>query len=361
MSVVEEDIPAALAMTAFAGISWYIGIEISISLFLLFKRRRGLYFWSCALGIWGVILQTLFIILADFGIWTDMKASITMIYLSWSIMVIPQSWILYSRLHLITQQRIILNWVLAALIFNSIVFGIPTIPLGVLTQTVKPSLYPVNNVWDRLQTAMFFVQETTLSVLYIWQTRVYMRDLTPLLEPQHPSSSSTHTMAKIEKKKSILRDLIRINILIICLDITLLGIQNGNLFYLAGAFKPAVYGVKLKLEFVILNRLIKSLRHNPGSTTQGSHDGMFAESAGSESAGVNANRAWDGQRPSTANNGSWQPKQPTDESTFDMVRLDADRSRWGPHSQDSQAPIIPPSSTTAAAVRDTESRRFGVR
>jgi hypothetical protein len=66
-----------------------------------FKKRRGLYFWSCALSSWGVILQPVFIILADFGVWTDLRGSITMIYLTWFIMVVPQSWVLYSRLHLI--------------------------------------------------------------------------------------------------------------------------------------------------------------------------------------------------------------------------------------------------------------------
>ncbi|KAI2622873.1 hypothetical protein GGS26DRAFT_227872 [Hypomontagnella submonticulosa] len=286
MNVVEQNVAVAMAMAAFAGISWYIGAEITVSLFLLFRHRRGLYFWSCALGIWGVILQTLFIILADFGVWTDLKASITMIYLSWAIMVVPQSWVLYSRLHLITPQRAILNWVRAALIFNSVVFGITTIPLGVLTQTVKPSLFPVNNVWDRLQTIVFFLQETTLSVLYIWQTRVYLRDLAPLFLDPHPS-------AKIKKQKTMLHHLIYINILIICLDITLLGIQNANLFYLQGAFKPAVYGVKLKLEFVILNRLIKSLQR-PDSTFN-SHDGLIIESTntGLNSGGGHITQAWE--------------------------------------------------------------------
>ena len=91
----------SMTMAAFAGISWYIGIEINTSLFLLFKNRRGLYFWSCALCSWGVILQPLFIILADFGVWTNHRAAVTMIYLTWLIMVAPQSWVLYSRLHLI--------------------------------------------------------------------------------------------------------------------------------------------------------------------------------------------------------------------------------------------------------------------
>lgn len=130
-----------MTMAAFAGVSFYIGAELNVSLFLFFKRRRGLYFWSCALASWGIITQSLFIILADFEIWKDLKGSITFIYLSWLLMVVPQSWVLYSRLYLLMQHDNTLRWVKAGLIFTSIVFGITTIPLGILTVCV-PSLHP---------------------------------------------------------------------------------------------------------------------------------------------------------------------------------------------------------------------------
>lgn len=98
---IKDDLPMAMTMAAFAGISWFIGLEINISLFTRFKKWRGLYFWACFLCSWGSILQSLFIILADFGVWTNLKGSITMIYLTWLIMVPPQSWVLFSRLHLL--------------------------------------------------------------------------------------------------------------------------------------------------------------------------------------------------------------------------------------------------------------------
>jgi hypothetical protein len=53
----------------------------------------------------------------------------------------------------------------------------------------------------------------------------------------------------------MLWQLIYANILIIALDIALVGIQCANLFQLQGAFKRCVYGIKLKVEFVIFNRL----------------------------------------------------------------------------------------------------------
>ncbi|KAI1367659.1 integral membrane protein [Xylaria arbuscula] len=289
MNSITEDLPTAMTMAAFAGISFYIGAELNVSLFLFFKRRRGLYFWSCALASWGVITQTLFIILADFEIWKNLKGSITFIYLTWILMVVPQSWVLYSRLYLLMQHDQTLRWVKAGLIFTSLVFGVTTIPLGILSQTVKPSLGPTNAIWDRLQTTVFFVQETALSIMYIWQTRKHLRDMAPLLQHSQLSLDSATARAKADKTKTMLHHLVYINILIISLDIALLGVQYASLFYLQGAFKPAIYGVKLKLEFVVLNRLVKSVSHRNMTVTVGSDIRHGSES---DAGGIDLARPW---------------------------------------------------------------------
>ncbi|KAI0009539.1 integral membrane protein [Xylariaceae sp. FL0662B] len=263
-----KDLPVSMTMAAFAGISWYIGAEINISLFLLFKRRTGLYFWSCLLASWGVILQPIFIMLADFGVWTNLKGSITMIYLTWLIMVVPQSWVLYSRLHLIMHTEKALKWVKTVLVFNSIVFSVPTIVIGALAQTtnVDPHLFSINMIWDRIQLTVFFVQETLLSILYIYQTRKYLRDTSALFQPSSSSTSFAHSARSATEEKIVLHHLIYVNLLVIALDIALLGIQYASLFYVQGAFKTCVYGIKLKVEFAILNRLIESLHaHKNGS------------------------------------------------------------------------------------------------
>ncbi|KAK7744302.1 hypothetical protein SLS62_010260 [Diatrype stigma] len=291
---IKTDLPMSMTMAAFFGISWFVGAEINTSLFMRFKRRRGLYFWSCAVGSWGVILQPLFIILADFGVWRHLAGSITMIYLTWLAMVVPQSWVLYSRLHLIMREEAALRWIKAALLFNSVVFSVPTIVIGILAQAtnINPNLMHINTIWDRLQLIVFFVQETSLSILYIYQARKFLRDSSLLHKSYSSSSALTATPSpsafglgggnhnQKDSKRSrdhhhrngsdtthqVLHHLIYTNLLIIALDATLLGIQCADLFYLQGAFKPCVYGVKLKVEFVILNRLIKSLRsHSYGS------------------------------------------------------------------------------------------------
>ncbi|KAL5042993.1 hypothetical protein BDW71DRAFT_216643 [Aspergillus fruticulosus] len=296
---VRNDLPMSMTMAAFTGVSWCLGVEINMSLFMVFKRWRGLYFWSCALASLGVILQPLFIILADFRVWTDPVPSIVMIYLTWLIMVIPQSWVLYSRLHLLMSSAKTLRRIKWVLVLTSVGFSVPTIVLGTVAQSTRTDrhLTSVNLTWDRVQLVVFFVQETALSILYIFKTRKFLRGRSTLRwsipEPSatvppssHPSRPAlTAHQAMKNEEKAVLWQLIYANTLIIALDITLLGIQSAGprLFHLQGAFKPCVYGIKLKLEFVILNKL-RDIATRPVGGTVGNWnlDGIYlGEGSGS--------------------------------------------------------------------------------
>ncbi|KAL2835969.1 hypothetical protein BJY01DRAFT_252214 [Aspergillus pseudoustus] len=48
-----------------------------------------------------VILQSLFALLSDYDIWQEDIPALTIILITWAMMVVPQSWVLYSRLHLL--------------------------------------------------------------------------------------------------------------------------------------------------------------------------------------------------------------------------------------------------------------------
>lgn len=79
-----------------------------------------------------MILQPLFIILADFNIWRDHAAAVTLIYLTWAFMVVPQSWVLYSRLHLVVHSDRKLKFLMVTLVVTSVVLTVPTIVMGIL-------------------------------------------------------------------------------------------------------------------------------------------------------------------------------------------------------------------------------------
>ncbi|CAG8019997.1 unnamed protein product [Penicillium salamii] len=197
------------------------------------------------------------------------------------MMVVPQSWVLYSRLHLLLRSAMTLGVIKYAIIINSILFSVPTIVIGTIAQTTtaNPKLTSFNLIWDRVQLVAFFVQETILSILYIVHTWEYLRQRSPLRKSLWPKESARYGRDERdgEEQQSVLWQLIYVNILIVALDITLLGIQCANLFQLQGAFKPCVYGIKLKAEYVILNRLVDLVQQPSG---RGIYLGSGPESGG---------------------------------------------------------------------------------
>ena len=66
--------------------------------------------------------------------------------------------------------------------------------------------------------------------------------------------------------------LIATNILIIVLDIALLAIVYAEMWYLQGNMKPAVYGIKLRIEFSILNRLVSMTQAGRNPADPDSYD-----------------------------------------------------------------------------------------
>lgn len=145
------------------------------------------------------------------------------------------------------------------------------IPQPQQATNISPGLFSINLIWDRVQLTVFFVQETALSLLYIWQARKYLRSSSLLSRPHLESATATtahatattsvhRTASASPETKRVLLHLVLANVLVIALDVALLGVQYADLFYLQGAFKPCVYGVKLKVEFAILNRLVEIVR-----------------------------------------------------------------------------------------------------
>lgn len=177
-----------------------------------------------------------------------------------------------------------------------------------------------------MQLVVFFVQETALSILYIFQTRKFLRGRAALQEQSWSSPSGLNSGERTQSKeqKAVLWQLIFANTLIIALDITLLGIQCANLFHLQGAFKTCVYGIKLKLEFIILNRLISTIRQ-PASGVYLSHEPEHSAPSGSGNRDARENSLWH-KKPSV---------DPTESDGVQLVETNGFRS----NSAESQLPM----------------------
>lgn len=76
-----------------------------------------------------------------------------------------------------------------------------------------------------------------------------------------------------------MRHLIIINVLIILMDLTLLGTEFAGHYEIETTYKSALYSIKLKLEFAVLNQLVMLTRRNPDSTNTNSVYGYSSSRA----------------------------------------------------------------------------------
>lgn len=240
-----DDPNLALHMTlaAFTAIAWYNVVELNLSVYMTFKRKRGLYFWSVFASIWGIALHSVAFILKLYGVVTTYQVTVTMITIGWYAMVTGQSLVLYSRLHLIVQEPKIIRAVLIMIIFNAITMHFPTTVLTYGSNSPDWRQFIAGfRIMEKLQMTMFCVQELIISGIYIWAT---IRFLRPVYR---------------RHIRSVMLQLLWINVAIIFMDIGMLTMEYLNKYFLEAVMKGAIYSVKLKLEFAVLNQLMQIAR-----------------------------------------------------------------------------------------------------
>ena len=136
----KEDLPTSMAIAGLSAMSWYIVFELVTHMYYTFKRKNGVYFWSCVVSVCGILLSPLFNILKDYGVWKSESGTIIMVVFSWWIMVVPQSVVLYSRLHLVTHSKGVLRFVFWMIVMVAIFISIPTVIWSILSVSLpRPS------------------------------------------------------------------------------------------------------------------------------------------------------------------------------------------------------------------------------
>ncbi|KAL3458204.1 hypothetical protein BJX64DRAFT_302077 [Aspergillus heterothallicus] len=244
--------PATYAITAFLSIALYNVIELTFLLFIVFKRHGGLYFWSFLIATWGIALYAVGFILNDFKLAESIRLfNVTLIVIGWTAMVTGQSLVLYSRLHLIVRSRLILRLVLGMIITNAVLLHIPIIILCYGANSVllhRRFTYPYG-VYERIQVTVFFIQETIISCIYMYEIcRLLYLGGGPLGVELHGEDAGG---------RRLMMHLIYVNIIVIILDVAILVLQFSGRYASQTAAKGLIYSVKLKIEFSILNRLVE--------------------------------------------------------------------------------------------------------
>lgn len=239
---VDGSLPILITMCAFLAISFYNMIELVVIIYTTFKLRSGLYFWSFVAATTGFAPYGIGFTLKFFQLISIPWIPVAMVGIGLIGMVTGQSLVLYSRLHLIVRNAPRIRWVLYMIIFDAIVFHLPTMVMAFgADSSLSARFVPIFVVYDKIQLTVFFVQECIISGIYIYET---VRLLAPTGEPVSASI------------RNLLKHLIIVNIFVLMLDSTVLAFGYSGYYQIQTTFKAAVYSVKLKVEFSVLNRLV---------------------------------------------------------------------------------------------------------
>ncbi|KAJ4177592.1 hypothetical protein NW759_017416 [Fusarium solani] len=139
--------------------------------------------------------------------------------------------------------------ILWMIITNAIVCHGAIIPMVYGSFSSSPEMWQKPyTIMEKIEVTAFFLQEVILSGFYIVETVKLMR-----LE---------RAVGNTEPSRRLMKHLILVNVLIILLDITILGLEYANQYEYQTAYKCFVYSTKLKLEFTILNRLVEMTTGN---------------------------------------------------------------------------------------------------
>ncbi|KAL5371428.1 hypothetical protein DPSP01_014271 [Paraphaeosphaeria sporulosa] len=298
---VNVGLPVLMTMGAFLSIALYNVIELNFLIFAIFKRRKGVYFWSLLVATWGIVPHAIGFIFKFFRVISIPVLSSALVALGWPCMVTGQSLVLYSRLHLVVKNKRKIRWVLYMIIFNVVVLHFPVIALALSAEATHSNrIIRVFTTYDKVQIVVFFIQEAMISIIYIYET-VHLL-----------GCGGQYNDGPLRK---LLGHLIFVNVVVLVFDATLLATQFTGHYEIQTTYKTAVYSIKLKIEFSILNRLVhvvksKHLLGNQGrfgddtvplSTRTSRKKSQFTTSAGRQDSFVRVNdkksRIGNGKKP----------------------------------------------------------------
>lgn len=242
--------PELYIVTAFVSLALYNVVELTVLIFVTFKKRRGVYFWSMLVATWGVAFNATgyllkFLrpepgsggsvsVLSSSSISRGLEGLYTALCLTgWASMVTGQSVVLFSRLHLLVHDRLTIRLVLAMIVVDAVLCIPPTVALfSLVNNTDDPKAYgAAYAVVEKVQLIVFSAQEFVLSTVYIVASARFLRSRVPpggwgLSFGRPPASGSGLN----GNGRMVMYWLIGINILVVLLDVSILVLEFSGYY-----------------------------------------------------------------------------------------------------------------------------------
>jgi len=226
-----------------------LAISNSIEVFFLtmvtFQKYSTLYFYALVVCACGDILFTGGFIDLFFELYLEgstIYRPLIVLTLGWYGMVTGFAVVMYSRLHLINVPKKYIQYVKYMICYNVVFSHFPTTVLTFGANVIGTPVWNNGyNTMEKIQVTFFMIQEMILGLMYLHWTRKL-------------------TLSK--KTTQLVRQTMYINAFVLFLDLITTAIEYAGYYGYQIMFKAAVYSLKLKLEFYILNILTKSLHKN---------------------------------------------------------------------------------------------------
>lgn len=252
----------SLAMMAFLGIATFNAGQLLLLVLITFKRYSGLYFWSVLTAAGGIPMYCVGFVLKFFvgkNVTNMNYIGTAVVTLGWVPMVTGQSLALYSRLNLVIHDHRKLRWILYMILVDAFIFHGTTSVFG-LAGEASMKMAKIYFIFEKMELVAFSIQEIIISSLYIYETYRFLR----------PTNAAQEKGIIAVKK-----NLIYVNLVAICLDVSLISIEMAGQYKIQTTFKALVYSVKLGLEFSVLNTLRRATKGPRGRI---SNDSRYARS-----------------------------------------------------------------------------------
>ncbi|OHF02576.1 integral membrane protein [Colletotrichum orchidophilum] len=236
----------AMVMIAFAATAYFNTIETFFSIFTTFKRRRGRYFWSMIVSNTGININVIAFILRYFGYYKKaVFASSIIIPIAWYSMVTGQAIVLWSRLHLVVHSQRTIRLILTMIIFNAVTMHIPETVIFFLANAIPKKYSAPFKIYEKVELVVFTIQETIIAYLFLYEGYKSLKPLSAI-KPKAVTNMVWHLASLFA--------------VVFLLDTGLIVLEYHDKFEIQTMCKPFVYSVKLKVEFIVLNKLLSFTR-----------------------------------------------------------------------------------------------------
>ncbi|KAI4098373.1 MAG: hypothetical protein L6R37_006512 [Teloschistes peruensis] len=230
--------------SAFVGISFFLFFETIFEIFRVFKKRRGLYFWSLVVGVISCVINTIAITLkylvpGSERVW---PLYTLMALCSWTCYSLGQLVVLYSRLHLVLDNKSVQHWVLYLICACAFFFVVPiwivVWPAWNTKKEITERWSAPDGIVERFTQLGFTMAECIVSGIYIHALVLLLR------------------WKPTVRQRRVFLDLVYVNVITITLDILSALLVYLNQTGVSHPIQVFSYILKFRLEFVVLNQLM---------------------------------------------------------------------------------------------------------